>query len=377
MQPLYKKETNAVTRWTSFENPLGQKGEGGKDNGGAKGHAFEYFAPGETKVLLDTKGSGIINRMWMTVRDRDPKTLRSLKIEMFWDNAEKPAVSVPLGDFFCFGLSMMKPFESALFSSPEGKSFNCCIQMPFLTGAKITLTNESDTTAGHLFYDINYTLCPMDGKDMLYFHSWWNRENTVKLCRDYTVLDTVRGEGKFIGVNFGVNTPKGYGTAWFGEGEMKFYIDGDTEFPTLCGTGTEDYIGTAWGQGTYSNLTQGSLVCDGEAGQYTFYRLHTNDPVRFNADLRVTIQDIGGTETAAILDIIKSGAPCKIVTFDGHDGPFHLLYEKDFVLEEGHKKGWFNFYREDDFSSTAYFYLDKPLSNLPPLAPLKERIAGC
>src|SRR5690554_5471244 len=131
-------------RWNSFENPTSARGAGGLENQGAKGHAFDVLKAGETKVLLDVSFPGIINRMWFTIQDRSPRMLRSIKIEMFWDREEEPAVSVPFGDFFGNGLGRMATHESELFSSAEGRSFNCFIPMPFKTGAQVTVTNEGD-----------------------------------------------------------------------------------------------------------------------------------------------------------------------------------------------------------------------------------------
>lgn len=351
---LYLKDKNAHTRWASFENPKGEKGQGGKENGGAKGRPSESVKAGETKTLMSVEGSsGVVNKMWITVDNRSPEMLQLLKLEMFWDNADTPAVSVPLGGFFCAPVGNPAAFESYLFSNPEGRSFNCFIQMPFLSGAKITLTNESDTTLGSLFYDVNYTLKPIDKDAIMYFHSVWNRENPVELCKDYTILSKSGGEGRFLGFCMGVNTNPLYETSWFGEGELKVYLDGDGEFPTLCGTGTEDYIGTAWGQGKFANMSQGCLVANDN--KYSYYRFHIADPIYFHSDVKVTMQNMGGAMKEQLLRIVASGAPVKVVTGGGAQ-----LYLEDFKLTESSPDGWYNYYRSDDFSSIAYYYFDKP-----------------
>ena len=126
-QDLYKVPTDIETRWSSFENPTAGKGAGGSENKKAKGHPSENISPGETKVLLNVKGSGIIQRIWMTINERSPVMLRSLHLEMYWDDQSKPAVSVPLGDFFGVGLGRKVAFQNALFSDPEGRSFTCYI----------------------------------------------------------------------------------------------------------------------------------------------------------------------------------------------------------------------------------------------------------
>lgn len=152
---LFEKALGAQTRWSSFENVKAQRAGAALENNGAKGHAFDRLAAGETKTLLDVGGSGIVHRIWMTISDRSPEMLRSLRLDMTWDHASNPAVSVPLGDFFGIGLGRKAPFECALFSDPEGRSFNSFVPMPFRTAARISITNESGKDLSHLFYDIN------------------------------------------------------------------------------------------------------------------------------------------------------------------------------------------------------------------------------
>jgi hypothetical protein len=154
-QELYKIPEGVETRWASFENAKAAKGSGGAENKQAKGHPAETMAPGETKVLIDVKGAGTIQRIWLTISDRSPEVLRSVRIEMHWDGADKPAVSVPLGDFFGLGLGRRVAFENALFSDPEGRSFNCFIPMPYRKAARVTLINESQKSI-ILFYDIAF-----------------------------------------------------------------------------------------------------------------------------------------------------------------------------------------------------------------------------
>src|SRR5688572_25698616 len=151
-EKLYAFNDNIRPRWSSFENITAEKGKGGMENDGAKGHPSDFLNPGETKVLLDVKGPGVINRMWFTIMDRSPEMLRSLKFEMFWDDETKPAVSVPFGDFFSIGLGKTATFNNEFFANPEGRSFNCFIPMPFKKAAKIQITNESDVRLSHIFY---------------------------------------------------------------------------------------------------------------------------------------------------------------------------------------------------------------------------------
>jgi len=239
-KPLYQFDATSTPRWSSFENRKAEKGKGGMENNGAKGHPSDGVEPGETEVLLDASGQGIINRIWITINDRSPEMLRSLKLEMFWDGSSKPAVSVPFGDFFGMGLGKTAPFHNALFANPEGRSFICYIPMPFKTGARIQVTNESDKRLSHLFYDINFQKLASFASDNLYFHAFWNRDTATTLARDFELLPPVKGKGRFLGVNIGVNANPVYKDYWWGEGEVKMYLDGDKNFPTLVGTGTED-----------------------------------------------------------------------------------------------------------------------------------------
>ena len=168
---LYEFDANAETRWSSFENMNGIKGKGGMENNGGKGHPSDPVEAGETQVLLDVKGQGIINRIWITIIDRSPEMLRSLKLEMFWDGEKKPAVSVPFGDFFGMGLGKTAKYNNAFFGNPEGRSFLCYIPMPFKTGAKIQVTNESGKRLTHLFFDVNFQKLAVWNNDNMYFHA--------------------------------------------------------------------------------------------------------------------------------------------------------------------------------------------------------------
>lgn len=373
---LYYFDENMTTRWSSPENPNGEKGAGGHENNRAKGHAFDSIQAGKTFSLLDIQGKGIIQRIWVTINDRSPEMLRSLRIDMYWDNATKPAVSVPFGDFFGIGLGRTTTFQNALFANAEGRSFNCFIPMPFKKGARITITNESAKTLNMIFFDVDYNLVKEFQEDPLYFHATWRRDTATKLAEDYEILPAVEGRGRFLGANIGVNANPAYGKSWFGEGEVKIYLDGDQSLPTLNGTGTEDYIGTAWGQGKFINNFTGCSVSSDSLLQWAFYRYHIPDPIFFSTDCRVTIQAIGGDETRKVSGYLKAGAKLLPVS-TASDRGFYAFYKKDSLVNldaPGAPNGWTNFYRTDDYSSTAYFYLDKPENNQPPLAAVLQRI---
>ncbi len=372
-QQLYEMPAGAQSRLSSFENPNGIKGSGGKSNKTAKGNAFEWIKAGETKTLLNISGEGTIRRIWLTI-DQNPVKLRSLHLQMFWDGEKKPAVDVPMGDFFCNNLGKRIAFQSALFSSGEGRSFNCFIPMPFRKSAKVLLINEGKETV-MLFYDLDYVLEKIPAS-ALYFHAYWTRQNNNKAGDDFVILPKVNGKGRFVGMSVGLNSDSSYGKTWWGEGEVKMYLDGDTQYPTINGTGSEDYIGSAWGLGTFTNLYQGCTLANDSLRQYVFYRLHIPDAVYFNNDIKVVIQQIGGGDTKQVRELIKNGANLKPVSVSMASAFVRLFDEPNYpaVTDEKFPDGWVNFYRVDDYSSVSYFYLNKPFSNLPALSPLEMRV---
>jgi hypothetical protein len=376
---LYAYNDNVETRWSSGENLNGVKGSGGKENNGAKGHPQDAIEAGATHTLLDIQGQGIINRMWFTINDRSLPMLRSLKIEMFWDNAIKPAVSVPLADFYGMGQGMVK-FENEFFASPEGRSFNCIIPMPFKKAAKITITNESDKRLNNIFFDVNYSLLKNWNNDFLYFHAFWNRDTATTPGKDFELLPHIKGKGKILGTHVSVNANPLYRKSWWGEGEVKMFIDSDSSYPTLIGTGTEDYIGTAWGQGAFNNRYTGCLTANDTLDKWSFYRYHVPDPVYFSSGIKVTLQQIGGNMKSVVQQMQEQKVPLIPVTIDdmAKSGKQIFLYDKGQVTDLKNKdlpENWTNFYRSDDVSATALFYLDAPSSDLPALIPVAYRIA--
>ena len=373
---LFKKPDPKIqTRWFTFENRTGEKGAAGKANFGRKGAPSTTIKPGETFVLADIKGNGTIRRIWSTTNPfDDPEILRSLKLEIFWDGSDKPAVQVPMGDFYCHTFGKMTKFENIFFSCPEARSYNCYIPMPFKKGAKIQITNESKKDVG-LFYEINCTLGENHGDDMMYFHSSWRRENFTKMREDFTILPKVSGTGRFLGCNIGMRQNPAMKSFWFGEGEVKVFLDGDSNFPTLCGTGTEDFIGTGWGQDQYDDLYQGcQFVSKEKFGEYKefygFYRFNAPDPIYFHKDIKVIIQTLGGANCTHLLKDMKANPKQKYMKAGKGDEFFTQKEVEDmgdiFTLVE----------REDDFCATAYWYMDSPTNSLPPLAPLKARIVN-
>jgi hypothetical protein len=376
---LFEKPRGVQTRWFSFENSEAERGRAGLQNRGAKGHAFDYVAAGETKTLLDVAGSGTVCRIWITINDRSPEMLRSLRLDMYWDHAGHPAVSAPLGDFFGVGLGRRTAFECALFSDPEGRSFNCCIPMPFRKAARITLTNESAQPLSHLFYDVDLLLGVEHSPETLYFHAHWRRESPNALGEEFLILPSVVGSGRFLGCNLGVIADARYEGTWWGEGEVKCWFGSDAN-PTLCGTGTEDYIGTGWGQGVYAHRFQGCLIADSSAQHWAFYRYHVEDPIFFEDGCKVAIQTIGGSSKANVIELLKKEVPLLPISLDASVvGGFVPLLDHDppiDLLADSAPDGWCNFWRQDDWSGTAYFYLDSAEGVLPPISSAASRVAG-
>ncbi len=312
--------SNAKTRSISAENPTGEKGRGamaipepGKGPArelgqGWKVSPYVIIAPGETKMLADIAGAGAIQQIWMTPGGR----WRDSILRIYWDDLPMPAVECPVGDFFACGWNRYAQLSSLAVCVNPGSALNCYWEMPFRRRARITMTNAAETPSV-LFYQINYTLTDVPD-DAAYFHAQFRRVNPLPYKQVYTILEGVRGRGQYVGtyMAWGVNN-----SGWWGEGEIKFFLDGDGEFPTICGTGTEDYFCGSYDfdpgiaarvsgfpaepshyrefTTPYAGLPQ-VIRPDGVYNSQTrfgLYRWHIPDPIRFESDLRVTIQALG------------------------------------------------------------------------------------
>ncbi len=311
--------SKAKTRSLSAENPTGEKGKGGMavPEGGAarelgqgwKARPCISIAPGEICEIADIAGPGAIQHLWMTACHPRFSILR-----FYWDGEKTPSIEVPLGDFFANGWGVYSQLSSQAVCLNPGSGMNCWWEMPFRKHCHITLENIGfkPTT---LFYQIDYTLTDVPA-DAAYFHAQFRRTNPVPYKEVHTLLDGVMGWGHYVGTSMAWQVNN---NGWWGEGEMKFFMDGDQEFPTLCGTGTEDYFLGSYNfdPGTANRCTLGEAL--GEACRYEpfttpwsgmhqvikpdgvyrsqmrfgLYRWHIMDPIRFERDLRVTIQDLG------------------------------------------------------------------------------------
>lgn len=296
------KLSKAKTRSICAENPKGEKGAGAQAVPPPQGHAASDLGQGwkvrpcitlpatSTTVLAEIEGPGVIQHIWITV---DPKAYRDCILRFYWDDEESPSVEVPLGDFFANTHGMRYNVNSLPVAVNPSGGFNCYWPMPFKKSAKVAIENERWEDIPGFFYQITYALTDV-ADDVGYFHAQWRRSVTDRAKPEHVILDGVVGQGHYVGTAIGWSQ---LSDGWWGEGEIKFYIDDDDRFPTICGTGTEDYFGGAWCFGdTYSTPFLGYPLWRREPGQipkHGLYRWHILDPIRFEKNLKVTIQALG------------------------------------------------------------------------------------
>lgn len=347
------------SRAINAENRTGEKGKGGMSAGelgiGRKGSpCLRNILPGETTELAEIEGPGIINHIWITLdyktTEADCFVLRDLVLRMYWEEEENPSVEVPLGDFFCCGFGKECGINSLPVAVVPLRGMNSYFQMPFLKHARITLENQHSNAIPVFFYQIDYCLYDNLDKDITYFHAKWNRQKITSLKEDYVIVDNIKGAGQYVGTYIALSTLERY---WWGEGEVKFYIDQDKEYPTICGTGMEDYFGGSFSFASYeSGKTVEQTYCTPFMGypfyakhddlihnpyhnddcppMRGFYRWHIPDPIFFGESLKVTLQQIGVS----------------------HKGLFE---------------------RQDDVSGVAYWYQQEPHNVFEPLLKKEDR----
>jgi hypothetical protein len=300
----------AQTRSISPENFTGEKGKGGMATEGTGARAARdlgqgwkispsvVIEPGQTFELADIAGPGAIQQIWMTPTGN----WRFSILRIYWDDQQTPSIECPVGDFFAMGWGEYAQLSSLAVCVNPGSAFNCYWEMPFRKRCRMTMTNIADERMV-LYYQINYTLTDVP-EDVGYLHAQYRRANPLSYQEVYTILDGVRGQGHYVGtyMAWGVNN-----RGWWGEGEIKFYLDGDDAYPTICGTGTEDYFCGSYNfenretkqyqefTTPYAGLHQ-VIRPDGvyrSQTRFGLYRWHIADPIRFQQDLRVTIQALG------------------------------------------------------------------------------------
>lgn len=327
MGNLYRL-SDAKTRSISPENFTGEKGKGGmadpvrdkdKPNQANAHHAaktlgqgwkvnpYVNIGPNETFTLVEIEGPGAIQQIWMTPTGEWRKTI----IRFYWDDEKEPSVECPIGDFFCSGWGVYSPLSSLAVCVNPGSAFNCYWQMPFRKKCRITMENIDPDNEMRVYYQINYTLTEVP-EDAAYFHAQFRRSNP-NMTSDHVLVDGIKGKGQYVGTYMAWQVNN---SGWWGEGEIKFFMDGDKKFPTICGTGTEDYFCGSYNfenkttrqyeefSTPYAGLHQ-IIRPDGvyrSQQRFGMYRWHILDPVRFDKDLKVTIQDLGWRNDGRYLD---------------------------------------------------------------------------
>lgn len=310
------------SRSFTAENRTAERGAGGTAASvlgpGRKGAPCLTIPAGETVTLADAAGAGEIRHIWFTVTHHTRAVgfvLRDLVLRMYWDGSDVPSVEVPLGDFFCNGNGQRSLVTSSQVLVAPTSGMNSYFRMPFRDGARITVENQHPVDVEGFFFQIDWIEIPEPAAvSELRFHAEFRRENPTRIAQDYTLVDGITGRGVFLGSYLTVVALERY---WWGEGEVKFYLDGDTDHPTICGTGMEDYYGGAWafqdrlssevepqvltysapyvGYPTYTTRdeSQQAVYATAMAPVHGMYRWHEPDPIYFHTDLRVTVQQIG------------------------------------------------------------------------------------
>lgn len=339
--------SDAQTRSISPENFTGEQAKAGMATEGTGAYAARdlgqgwkispsiVIAPGNERVLADMQGAGAIQHIWMA-HSRQP--LRWSILRIYWDDQEQPSVECPLGDFFACGWGQYAQISSLAVCVNPGIAFNSYWEMPFRTRCRITLANIGVEPLT-LYYQITYTETRVPD-DAAYFHAQFCRVNPLPYATAYTMLNGVRGQGQYVGTSmaWGVNN-----TGWWGEGEIKFYLDND-QWPTICGTGTEDYFCGSWNfdvgadNGGYREFTTPYaglpqvLRPDGlyqSQTRFSMYRWHVVDPIRFSTDLRVTIQALGWRSGGRYLPLQDDIASVAYWYQTLPTAPFPALPERD------------------------------------------------
>jgi len=352
MNNLYRL-SDAKSRSISPENFTGEKGKGGMaTTGTGEGAARELgqtwkVSPSviikkkTTFTIADIDASGAIQHIWMTPTGN----WRFSIIRIYWDNETTPSVEVPVGDFFCMGWTKYAPLQSLAVAVNPGSAFNCYWTMPFRKHCRITMENMDDEDMV-LYYQVDYVETQVPD-DAAYFHAQFRRVNPLPYKSDYTIIDSIRGKGQYVGtyLAYGANS-----NGWWGEGEIKFFMDGDAKFPTICGTGTEDYFCGSYNFDTryltstgvekhhytpfcspYTGLPQ---VIEGDGlynaqQRFGLYRWHITDPVRFDKDLKVTIQALGWRSGGRYLPLKDDIASVAFWYQTEPHNPFPKLPSKD------------------------------------------------
>jgi len=287
----YDLNTGLLSRSISFENPTGEPGRGGKAASklgvGRKGAPSRSIKPGETVQMCDIAGPGTIRHIWVTCAHKDPASLRSFVIRAYYDGQEHPSVECPVGDFFGMAHGKIMPYFSAVHSVGPEAGMNLWLPMPFAKRVRMTFTNEWNQ-ATPLFYSIDYTLGDKQPADVGRLHVLFRRENPTTLKQDFELLPQRSQKGRFIGSVIGIRNM--HSGQWWGEGEVKVFMDGDKDFATIVGTGSEDYVGLSWGVQQTPFFYNGCSL--NQKDFVSMYRWHLPDPISWRKQARIVIQQI-------------------------------------------------------------------------------------
>ncbi len=337
--------SDAKSRSISAENKSGEKGKGGmategtgagcaRDLGrGWKVSPSIIVKAGETAILADAAGQGVIKHIWMTDSSGEK---RPLILRMYWDGNDKPSVEVPLGDFFCNAdYGEYKQISTLAVCVNPRKGLNSYFEMPFYERFKITLENISSNDI-MVYYQIDYLLTDLQ-PNTGYFHAQFRRVKSLPYKGVHTILDNVRGRGQYVGTYLFWGSKS---NGWWGEGEIKFFLDGDDEFPTICGTGTEDYFCGAYNfdvNGRYVDFTgpyggfHKMAVDDVYKSQarFSMYRFHIADPIYFDSDIKVNIQALGWRSGGRYLPLQDDISSVAYWYQDNLEDNFPALPDKD------------------------------------------------
>lgn len=313
---LYNLNTGLVSRSISFENPTGAPGVGGqvasKLGVGRKGSANRSIKPGETVVLCDIPGPGMIRHMWMTtIRHPDAVLLETCVLRGWWDGQAHPSIECPIGNFFGMAHGKVTPYQSAVHGVSDS-GMNIWLPMPFVHHARFTFTNEGPKSV-YLYYQVDYTLGDQLADDVGRLHTIFRRENPTTEKQDFELLPERHQKGRYLGAVIGIHNL--HPTHWWGEGEIKVYLDGDKEFPTIAGTGSEDYAGHGWGvqlqawlycgctfKAASLNLAEGTATPEDLSRFITMYRWHIPDPIVWQKSGRVTMQQLASVPKVGLAE---------------------------------------------------------------------------
>ncbi|MBS3763932.1 MAG: DUF2961 domain-containing protein [Planctomycetes bacterium] len=371
-QPLYRHVEGCEFLCSNVHNPSGQRGVAGQES------RFPRVAPGETLTVAELEGPAVITRFWLTFdwpgKAPYPKSMqrnRSVVLKITWDDADTPAIQVPVGDFFCHPLGYDIPFENALFASPVGRSLLCFIPMPFQRRARIQILNEFNQTIV-VFHDIRYA----HGVDLVdddgYLHACFQRTPATAPGIEHEILPQIHGRGRYLGTHIGVITDPENPLVWHGA-HPRFFLDGDTEDPSMIGASLDDFGGASWEYDRcYMHQDSGLLLSRSfpeGGGHYGFYFYHRRDPIYFEQYCAVSIRPVVAESAETLLQALRN--------HPGLEDRLSLPLAVEELAEQvaAGSDEWHECGRRDEYATVSLYYLDEPGGNHT-LSPVADRMAA-